>query len=86
MHSVGAADAELLKQDTNAAKKAQIILNHHTPPEDAAKVFNETKPKLAVFTHMVVVATDPKYPKPTQESIVESTRAAGYDGSLEIAR
>jgi ribonuclease Z len=86
IHSVGAANADLLKQDTDAAKKARIILNHHTPPEDAAKVFNEAKPKLAVFTHMVVVATDPKYPRPTQESIVASTRAAGYSGPLEIAR
>ena len=86
IHTVAAANEELLQQDTAAAEKARIILAHHTPPEDAAKVFNETNPKLAVFTHMVLISTDMKYSKPTQESIVESTRAAGYTGPLEIAR
>jgi ribonuclease Z len=87
IHSVGAANVDLLKQDTDAAKRSRIVLNHHTPPEDAARVFNEAKPRLAVFTHMVILAFDPKnYPRPTQESMVKSTRAAGYSGPLEIAR
>ncbi|HVW16152.1 MAG TPA: MBL fold metallo-hydrolase [Mucilaginibacter sp.] len=29
------------------------ILAHHTTPEQAAKVFNEVKPKLAVYSHIV---------------------------------
>ncbi len=86
VHSVGMAPEELLELDTDTAKRAKVILNHHTPPADAAKVFNEAKPKLAVFSHMVLISTDPKFPDPTQEGIVEKTRAAGYTGPLEIAR
>ncbi len=29
------------------------ILAHHTTPEEASKVFNEVKPKLAVYSHIV---------------------------------
>ena len=84
--TVGMANEELLQQNTPAAQRAQIILNHHTPTEDAAKVFNETAPKHAVFNHMVIVSTDPKFAKPTQEQIFERTREYGYEGPLEIAR
>lgn len=86
IHSVGMSNEELLKQDTVAAEKARIILNHHTTPEEAARVFNETTPKLAVFNHMVIVSTDPKFAKPTQEEIFDRTREYGYTGPLEIAR
>jgi ribonuclease Z len=88
IHTVGMANAELLKLDTAPAKVAKNILGHHTPPEDAAKVFMQTKPKLAVFTHMVTVAIGDmkKFPPPKQPEFVEATRAAGYGGPLAIAR
>lgn len=87
IHSAGMANEDLLKQDTPLAQKAQTILNHHTPPEDLAKVFNETTPKLAVLNHAVIVSIgSDKFPQPTQEDIVERTRTYGYTGPLEIAR
>ena len=87
IHSSGMANEELLKQNTPLAEKAQTILNHHTPPEDLARVFNETAPKLAVLNHGVIVSIAAnKFPQPTLEDIAERTREYGYTGPMEIAR
>ncbi len=34
---------------------AVAIQQHHTSPEEAGRVFNETKPRLAVYSHIVLV-------------------------------
>lgn len=52
------------------------IYDYHTPPEDAARVFNNTKPKMAVYTHMAIP------PGSTSADIISRTRAAGYAGPL----
>jgi hypothetical protein len=35
--------------------EVQTILPHHTPPQDARTVFSRAKPKLAVYTHFVLL-------------------------------
>lgn len=50
IHSVASIAPKLLKK----SKIMRIILAHHSEPEDTAKVFNTVKPKLAVYSHIVV--------------------------------
>lgn len=50
IHSVASIAPKLLKK----SKIMRIILAHHSEPEDTAKVFNTIKPKLAVYSHIVL--------------------------------
>ncbi len=52
------------------------IFDYHTSPEDAARVFNATKPKLAVYTHLAIP------PGSTAADLIARTRTAGYTGPL----
>ncbi|HKC37589.1 MAG TPA: MBL fold metallo-hydrolase, partial [Chitinophagaceae bacterium] len=51
------------------------ITQHHTTPTQAAKVFNEVKPKLAVYSHIV------KLYGRTEDEIMKRTKA-DYSGPL----
>lgn len=77
VHEVAAAKEELLK--TSVA--TQRIIDHHTSPEEAGKVFSRVKPKLAVYTHFVMVSSD-TISAPTVEDIITMTRKT-YSGPLE---
>jgi ribonuclease Z len=57
------------------------VLAKLTTPEQAAEVFKKTKPKLAVFSHIV---TKELQGKTGEDQIITRTRAAGYDGPLEM--
>ena len=48
MHEVAIAPDSLKKTDPK-----YNILAHHTTPEQACKIFNIVKPKLAVYSHIV---------------------------------
>lgn len=61
---------------------AETVLAHHTTPEEAARVFNETKPKLAVLTHMVRIPSNQLFPF---SDIVDAVRKNGYCGPLVAA-
>ncbi|NKB21891.1 MAG: MBL fold metallo-hydrolase [Alphaproteobacteria bacterium] len=50
IHSVASIAPKLLKK----SKIMRAILSHHSEPEDTAKVFNAIKPKLAVYSHIVL--------------------------------
>ena len=50
IHEVAVAPDTLGKSDP-----AYPILAHHTTPEQASKVFNEVKPKLAAYSHIVKI-------------------------------
>jgi ribonuclease Z len=83
------AGADLLVHEVAAARPAlmqeayvQRIIGHHTTPREAGKVFARTRPKLAAFTHIVLIR-DEKTPPPTVEEIVAETRQS-YDGPLEV--
>ncbi len=78
IHEVGAATEELL----NHSKQFRRILDHHTTPEEAGIVFAKVKPKLAVYTHFVLLS-GPGIPEPTTEAIVTKTRTH-YNGPLQL--
>jgi ribonuclease Z len=54
------------------------IRDYHTTPEQAADVFKQAAPRLAVYTH-IVGAVMPL-------GLVDRTRAAGYGGPLEVGQ
>jgi ribonuclease Z len=77
VHEVGVARPELAGNIV-----VQRIMAHHTNPREAGRVFSQAKPKLAVYSHLVLLATDAT-PPITDDDIVAETRKT-YDGPLEV--
>jgi ribonuclease Z len=77
IHQVAAVRPELLTSPV-----FQVILAHHTKPEEAGVVFARTKPKLAVFYHFVLLGT-PQVPAMTEQEVVELARK-NYSGPLLV--
>lgn len=77
VHEVAMAPPELLGE-----VYIQRILNHHTSPQDAGRVFAQTKPKIAAFTHLVMLASD-TVPAPGIEELIAATRET-YAGPLIV--
>ena len=75
IHQVAAMRPELL-----ASPVFQVILAHHTNPEEAGVVFRRAKPKLAVFYHFSLLGT-PQVPPMTEQEVVELARKS-YSGPL----
>jgi ribonuclease Z len=78
IHEVAAARDELVASD----KKFGLILAHHTTPEQAGTVFDRVAPKLAVFSHLTLLA-GPGIPEVTLEDLVERTRS-NYAGEFLV--
>jgi ribonuclease Z len=55
---------------------AKRIVAHHVTPEQAGEVFSRTKPKLAVYSHIVL-------PTATEQDLIPPTRKT-YSGPLEL--
>ena len=79
IHEVFAARPELLAKSPVAKGIAEL----HTSPEDAGKIFARIKPKLAVYTHLILLTTDPSISPPTLSELASRTRTT-YSGPLEI--
>jgi ribonuclease Z len=77
IHEVASARPELMKQDY-----IRRIIVHHTTPREAGRVFERTKPKLAAYTHIVLLGSD-AVPPPTVDDIVAETRQT-YSGPLAV--
>jgi len=77
IHEVCIARPELL-----SIPRLQSIIAHHTSPKEAGQVFSSAKPKLAVYTHLVFLATD-KVPPASVDDVVAGTRES-YSGPLQI--
>jgi len=77
VHEVASARPELMQE-----AYVQRIIGHHTTPRDAGRVFAQTKPKLAAYTHIVQLASE-RIPAPTIDDIVAETRQT-YDGPLVV--
>jgi len=77
VHEVGVARPELLEK----ASWARKIITFHTSPEDAGKEFSRIKPKLAVYTHFVMLSGE-GVSEVTIPEIITRTRAT-YSGPLE---
>ena len=75
IHQVAAVRPELLSSPV-----FQVILAHHTKPEEAGVVFARTKPKLAVFYHFSLLGT-PQVKPMTEQEVVELARK-NYSGPL----
>lgn len=79
IHEVMAAKPELLK--ISAAARGIVAL--HSSPEEAGGVFERVKPRLAVYTHISLLTTDPSIPAPTTADLLPRTRV-NYSGPLEL--
>jgi ribonuclease Z len=77
IHEVAMARPELLNE-----AYIQRIINHHTSPQEAGRVFTQTTPKLAAFTHLVMLASE-TVAEPTVEELMAATRET-YVGPLEV--
>jgi ribonuclease Z len=77
-HEVAAARPELLA----ISEAARRIIGHHSSPEQAAVIFTRVHPRLAVYTHIVLLSTDPAIPPPTLQDLERATKA--YRGRFEI--
>jgi len=77
VHEVASARPELMRE-----AYIQRIIAHHTTPYDCGRVFAQTRPKLAAFTHIVQLASA-TIPPPSVEDMIAETRRA-YDGPLEV--
>jgi ribonuclease Z len=77
VHAIAGAKPELMQDPV-----VRRILDHHTLPPEAAAVFNKTKPKLAVYTHIVQQRTT-TVPPPSIAEIVADTRKT-YSGPLQV--
>jgi ribonuclease Z len=77
VHEVATARPELMKEAF-----IQRIIGHHTTPREAGRVFSQAKPKLAAYTHIVLLASE-KVPPVSLGEVVSETRET-YDGPLEI--
>ena len=77
VHEVASARPELMKESY-----VQRIIGHHTTPREAGLVFAQTRPKLAAYTHLVLVASK-KISAPTIDDIVAETRQT-YGGPLVV--
>jgi len=77
VHEVAAARSQLMQE-----AHVQRIVAHHVTPREAGRVFAQAKPKLAVYTHFVLLASE-RVPSPTLDDVVAETRHS-YDGPLEL--
>lgn len=78
LHEVADIDPEMLK----AYPRFKEIGAHHTLPEEAGRIFSMARPKLAAYTHIIVLkANAPLDVAPTE--LAARTRST-YDGPLVI--
>jgi ribonuclease Z len=77
VHEVASARPELM-----AEAYIQRIIGHHTTPREAGRVFAATRPKLAAYTHIVLLASERIAP-PSIDDVVAETRES-YSGPLAV--
>jgi len=72
VHEVMAAADALLAQ----SEAVRLVMAHHTSPEQAGRVFAEVQPRLAVYSHIILLRV-------SSDDLIRRTRTA-YAGALEI--
>lgn len=77
VHEVAAARPELMRE-----AYIQRIVAHHVTPREAGRVFAQARPKLAAYTHFVLLASE-RIPPPSLDDVVAETRQT-YDGPLQL--
>jgi ribonuclease Z len=78
VHEVATVHPDALKANPGFKR----IFDHHTSPQQAGTVFTRTKPKLAVYTHLVFLP-DPRFPVQNVDDVIRQTRET-YDGPLQV--
>ena len=76
VHEVVAPDVERRASVMRDPAVTQRIIDHHTTPEDAGRVFAAVRPKLAVYSHIV--------PSPTTAKDLEGPTRKTYAGPLLV--
>ena len=74
IHEVMAVDDKLLRGST----LLKGVLTVHTTPEEAGSLFSDVKPKMAVFTHIILMGV-------SEETLETATRKT-YSGPLRVGR
>ena len=76
VHEVVAPDVERRVSVMRDPVVTQRIIDHHTTPEDAGRVFAAVRPKLAIYSHIV--------PSPTTAKDLEGPTRKTYVGPLLV--
>lgn len=79
IHEVAAANEVSMK----TSPLINQILGFHSSPEDAGKVFEQIKPKLGVYSHIVLLTANPSIPAPTISDLMIRTQKI-YRGALQV--
>jgi ribonuclease Z len=77
LHEVAMAPADIA-----SLPQIKRILDHHTLPADAGRVFAQARPRIGVFTHLALLP-DAKGVRPSGDAVIAETRKT-YDGPLEL--
>lgn len=77
IHEVAAVRPELLKD-----QQVERVMAHHTSPQEAGTVFSRAAPKLAAYTHVVLLAR-PGVKALSTDELVAQTRET-YQGPLVV--
>lgn len=78
LHEVADIDPQLLK----AYPRFKEIAAHHTSPKEAGRIFSIAKPKLAAYTHIIVLKANQPLDVPPAE-VLSRTRTT-YSGPLVL--
>lgn len=76
VHEVAAARPETLANFPGV----KTAIDHHSTPQDVGRVFAQTRPKLAMLTHLVLLPPDPM-----PISAVSAQLAEEYEGTVLVA-
>lgn len=77
VHEVASVRPELLK-----GSFLEVVLSHHTSPADCGIVFSKAAPKLAAFTHVLLLGRD-GVPEPGPTDLIAEARR-NYTGPLVL--
>src|SRR5713101_3171064 len=70
------ASPESFQRAGTRPERAKSVIEHHVTPEQAGEVFAMTKPRLAVYSHIV-------QPDASEQDLIPPTRKA-YSGPVEV--
>ena len=62
----------------NSNRRLNKMMDYHTSPEEAASVFNKIKPRLAVYSHLLLFGV-------TEKAILDKTFSL-YKGKVVIGK
>jgi ribonuclease Z len=79
IHEVAAANEHSMQ----TSPLINQILGFHSSPEDAGRVFEKINPKLAVYSHIVLLTADPSVAPPIINDLIIRTQKI-YKGPLQV--